>query len=211
MVEWITVPTPILYHEMLRIMENRIEEVINSQVAETVYLLEHQDVYTAGVKAKQEELLKSSYYSDIPVVYTGRGGRFTYHGPGQRVIYPIINLSALKHPRDIRFYIKMLETWIINSLLAIGVNAYAVRDRIGVWVKKGEEEAKIAAIGIRIKKWVTYHGIAINIAPDLDKFAGIIPCGLTDFKVTSLKDMKISITLSQFDEVLKKEFIRIFE
>lgn len=205
--KFITLPGLLKYQDALSIMEDKVNDVINDPAEETIYLVEHQDVYTAGTSHKDYELLNSH---QITVFYIGRGGKFTYHGPGQRVIYPILNLSSEKRQKDLKLYIELLERWIISSLSDFGVRAFTISDTVGVWVTENNCPAKIASIGIRVRKWVTYHGIAVNVSTDLDKFSGIIPCGLKDSPITSLKKLGIDISLNQFDEVLKDNFNKIF-
>lgn len=207
MIEWISFANLVEYQETLILMEKKVNEVINRTSHQTIYLLEHNDVYTAGTNYKPEELLNPN---KIPVIYTGRGGKFTFHGPGQRIIYPILNLSTILKVKDLKLYISMLEEWIINTLNYFGVKAYKVKDRIGIWVNEKGNEAKIASIGLRIKKWVTYHGLAVNISTDLNKFSGIIACGLEEFPVTSLERLGVFISFNNFDQVLKAEFYRVF-
>lgn len=252
MVQFITISSPINYQDSLTLMEEYVDKVINDAAPEAVYLLEHLDVYTAGTNYKQEELLN---HNNIPVVYTGRGGKFTFHGIGQRVIYPILNLNLPNRTKDLKLYIRMLEEWIINSLKHLGVESCVIKDKVGIWVKVKDrvppkfthkEEfigdtkhsptasikvckntsigslpqlpqevefrfAKIAAIGVRVRKWVTYHGIAINISTDLSKFNGIIPCGLENSLVTSLNQLGIYIEMPEFDKILETEFTKIFK
>lgn len=207
MAQFITLQGLADYRQTLELMENHVSQLINKSVKETIYLVEHADIYTAGTSFKSCELLDSE---KIPVIYTGRGGRFTYHGAGQRVIYPILDLSAQPRQKDIKLYIRMLEEWLINSLAYFAIKAFTVEDRVGIWVKDQGREAKIAAIGVRIKKWVTYHGMAVNIVTDLSKFSGIIACGLNEFPVTSMAKLGVDIEISQFDEVVEKEFARVF-
>lgn len=207
MIEWITLPGLTNYRQALDLMEDKLAAIINNTAPETIFLLEHKPVYTAGTSFKPEELL---YTNDIPVVYTGRGGKFTYHGPGQRVIYPLLNLSKPTRRKDIKLYVQTLEQWLINSLATIGVKTYTVKDRIGIWVNDRGQEAKIAALGLRLKKWVTYHGVAINIKTDLEKFSGIISCGLAGFPVTSLAKLGINISMEELDPILKTEFSKLF-
>lgn len=207
MTHWITFPNLSTYTKTIQIMEDKVSQIINKSSEETVYLVEYNDVYTAGTSSKLEELLDST---QIPVIYTDRGGKFTYHGPGQRVIYPIIDLSKSPRKEDLKLYIKNLEQWITNTLLYFGIKSHTVNDRIGVWTHINGTEAKIAAIGVRIKKWVTYHGIAVNISTDLDKFSGIIPCGIRNYPVTSLLELGVNIQMNEFDQVLKSEFKRVF-
>ena len=202
---WITLPGLTDYNDSLKLMEQTVDKIINGE-PEIIYLLEHEDVYTAGTSYKPEELLNNN----IPVIYTGRGGRFTYHGPGQRIIYPILNLGKNQQTKDIKLYVRKLEKWIINTLLRFDIKAYTMDNMIGIWTDYQDTKAKIAAIGIRVKKWVTYHGIAVNINTDLTKFRGIIPCGINNFPVTSLKELKGEISMEKFDLVLKEEFDKIF-
>lgn len=208
MVKWITLPGLVDYQEGIKIMEDQLDRVINSMQPDTIFLLEHKEVYTAGTSHNVEELLKPDLF---PVIYTGRGGKFTYHGPGQRIIYPIINLNNTDKVKDLKLYITHLEKWIILTLAELGVHAFTIQGKVGIWVKNSRNiESKIGAIGIRVRKWVTYHGIAVNISPNLDNYSGIIPCGINDFPITSLEDMGINISMREFDIVLKKKFIEIF-
>jgi lipoyl(octanoyl) transferase len=205
--DWISLPGLIDYNIGLDLMQQRVSDVILHKEKETVFLLEHQDVYTAGTSYKANELLSCE---NIPIIYTGRGGKFTYHGPGQRVIYPILNLGGENRSADLKLYIRLLEQWIINTLQKLDIKAYTLDGKVGIWVNQNHTPAKIAAIGVRIKKWVTYHGIAININTDLSKYSGIIPCGISNFPVTSLSNIGIKISLVDFDYLLKKEFERLF-
>ncbi len=208
MVKWITLPGLVDYQEGIKIMEDQLDRVINSMQPDTIFLLEHKEVYTAGTSHNIEELLKPDLF---PVIYTGRGGKFTYHGPGQRIIYPIINLNNTDKVKDLKLYITQLEKWIILTLAELDVNAFTIQGKVGIWVKNSRNiESKIGAIGIRVRKWVTYHGIAVNISPNLDNYSGIIPCGINDFPITSLEDMGINISMTEFDIILKKKFIEIF-
>ncbi|HJK85341.1 MAG TPA: lipoyl(octanoyl) transferase LipB [Candidatus Megaira endosymbiont of Stentor roeselii] len=208
MVKWITLPGLVDYQEGIKIMEGQLDRVINSMQPDTIFLLEHKEVYTAGTSHNVEELLKPDSF---PVIYTGRGGKFTYHGPGQRIIYPIINLNNTDKVKDLKLYITQLEKWIILTLAELDVNAFTIQGKVGIWVKNSRNiESKIGAIGIRVRKWVTYHGIAVNISPNLDNYSGIIPCGINDFPITSLEDMGINISITEFDIILKKKFIEIF-
>lgn len=207
MTRWISLPGLTPYDTALDLMEQKLHNVINGE-EETIFLLEHHDVYTSGTNYNDKELLNNN---DIPVIYTGRGGKFTYHGPGQRVIYPILNLNNPNRTPDIKLYVRNLEQWIINSLTQLGINAYIIKDMVGIWVKHNNTHAKIAAIGVRIKKWVTYHGIAVNVSTDLGKYSGIIPCGINNFPVTSLKELGIETSMHDFDSILKEEFKKIFK
>lgn len=207
MVNFITIKEKIDYLESLKMMEDTVDQLINKSCCETVYLVEHSEVYTAGTNYKSSELLCSN---EIDVIYTNRGGKFTYHGQGQRVIYPILDLTLPNRFKDVKRYVQTLEEWIILTLAHFDVKAFAEPTRIGVWTKYNNSDAKIAAIGIRIKKWITYHGIAVNIATDLNKYHSIIPCGITNYQVTSLKQLGVQIDMIEFDEVLKKTFSRVF-
>jgi lipoyl(octanoyl) transferase len=203
--KWIKLQEYQEYQETISLMEKSLQEVIDGS-KEVIYSLEHSDVYTAGVSAKAEELLNPG---NIPVYATGRGGRYTYHGPGQLVIYPIISLQ--KHNLDLHTYVRNLEQIIINSLALIDIAAFTIHGKVGIWVTPHNQSLpkKIAAIGIRIKKWVTYHGIAINVNNDLSKFDGIIPCGISQFGITSIEDMGIKITLKKFEQIVQKEFLKV--
>ena len=208
MLKWITLPGLVDYQDGIKIMEDQLLRVINSIEPNTIFLLEHKEVYTAGTSHNREELLKPNLF---PVIYTGRGGKFTYHGPGQRVIYPIINLDVTNKDKDLKLYITQLEKWIILALTELGVKAFTIQGKVGIWVKNRQNiESKIGAIGIRVRKWVTYHGIAVNINPNLNNYSGIIPCGINDFPITSLEDIGINISMTEFDIILKKKFIEIF-
>jgi lipoyl(octanoyl) transferase len=205
--EFIDSEAPVAYTDALKQMDIMHSEVLKKDILGTVWFLEHNDVYTKGSSANDDDIIDAG---SIPVIETGRGGKITYHGVGQRIIYPIINLKKLhKNAPDIRLYVKQLEEVIIKSLAEVGIDGYIVPERVGVWVKIGDTECKIAAIGIRVKKWVTYHGIAINISPDLSKFSGIVPCGLHGFGVCSLRSLGCTISMYDFDQILQKNFKNI--
>ena len=181
-----------------------VQDVIAGE-NEQLLLLELDDVYTAGTSANIE---RDYLDKSIPLVKTGRGGQLTYHGPGQVVAYPIINLS--KREKDLRKYVKNLQTWIINTLKHFNIEAF-ITDEVGVWVETPSGRKKIAAIGIRVRKWVTFHGIALNVNPDLSKFGGIVPCGITEFGVTSISEsLGKDVTNEEIEEILVKEFKKIF-
>ncbi|MCC8398095.1 MAG: lipoyl(octanoyl) transferase LipB [Rickettsia endosymbiont of Labidopullus appendiculatus] len=208
MVQFVTLSGLSEYEDTVKLMEDKVGSLINKSSREVVYLVEYKDVYTAGTSFKANELLNPG---DIPVIYTNRGGKFTYHGSGQRVIYPILDLASEWGQKDLKLYIKLLEEWIINSLLYFGIKAFTISGMVGIWVKENGVPAKIASIGVRVRKWVTYHGIAVNISTNLDMFSGIIACGLRDMPVTSLKNLGVDITLEQFDEVIKDKFFEILD
>ncbi|WP_341763654.1 lipoyl(octanoyl) transferase LipB [Candidatus Tisiphia endosymbiont of Beris chalybata] len=203
MVQFITLPDFSEYEDTIKLMEFKVNQVINKLLEGVVYLVEYKEVYTAGTSFKEEELLDPR---DIAVIYTGRGGGFTYHGKGQRVIYPILDLSSQRCQKDLKLYIRLLEQWIISSLLHYGIKAFTVENKIGVWVKENGSPAKIASIGVRVKKWVAYHGIAVNISTNLKNFEGIIACGLKGLPITSLKKLGVDVTLAQFDQVIEDNF-----
>jgi lipoyl(octanoyl) transferase len=207
MTEWITLPGLTPYEEAIQIMEEQVDKLLGNQNKETIFLLEHPDTYTAGTSYDPKELLNPN---GLPVIYTGRGGKFTYHGPGQRIIYPVLDLKTPNRVQDIKLYVRNLEQWIINCLGELNLKAYTIENKVGIWVDHKDTSAKVAAIGIRVKKWVTYHGIAVNICNNLEHYSGIIPCGINNFPVTSLKELGIKISLSDFDSILKTEFKKIF-
>ncbi|WP_342268209.1 lipoyl(octanoyl) transferase LipB [Candidatus Tisiphia endosymbiont of Empis tessellata] len=206
MVQFVTLSGFSEYEDTVKLMEDKVTSLINKSSQEIVYLVEYKDIYTAGTSFKANELLNPR---DIPVIYTGRGGKFTYHGSGQRVIYPILDLASERRQKDLKLYIKLLEEWIINSLLYFGIKAFTISGIVGIWVKEKGVPAKIASIGIRVKKWVTYHGVAVNISTNLDMFSGIVACGLKDMPVTSLKKLGVDVTFEQFDEVIKDKFFEV--
>jgi len=188
---------PVDYRTALDEMTRRNEAIAAGDVQELIWLLEHPPVYTAGTSAAASELLDPRF----EVVPAGRGGRFTYHGPGQRVAYVLIDLS--KRARDVRGYVHALEGWVIDTLGDFGVEAFRAEGRIGIWAQDIDgREAKIGAIGVRIRRWVTMHGFSVNLAPDLSHFSGIVPCGIADYGVTSLERLGKTITVKQWDAAL---------
>ncbi len=198
-IEWRISDAPIAYPDALAEMEQRNAAIYNDAQSELIWLLEHPPLYTAGTSADPSELLSQEF----PVFETGRGGRHTYHGPGQRVGYVMLDLK--KRQADVRNFVHALEDWVIRALHEFDVEARAVEGRVGIWCNTPRgEEAKIGAIGIRIRKWVTMHGFAVNIDPDLSHFGGIIPCGISEYPVTSLKQLGIQASLHDFDAALKK-------
>ena len=177
-------------------MEKIVDEILMEEAKERIWLLECKDVYTAGNMSLKSEVLSE----DVHLEYSSRGGKITYHGPGQRIIYTILNLKRIKI--DIRKFVSLLECWIIDTLKCLNVIAYTIEGKRGIWVKVDNEERKIAAIGLKVKKGIVYHGIAVNINTDLSKFQKIIPCGLENCHMTSLKDIGIEISMAAFDKVL---------
>ncbi|MGH6769178.1 MAG: lipoyl(octanoyl) transferase LipB [Xanthobacteraceae bacterium] len=209
-VEWRASAEPVAYPEAVTAMTERAAEIATGEVVELVWLLEHPPLYTAGTSARPEELIEARF----PVHRSGRGGQFTYHGPGQRVAYTMLDLKT-RGP-DVRRFVATLEEWLIRTLAAFGVEGERRAERIGVWVRrpdKGEgHEDKIAAIGIRVQRWVSLHGVSLNVAPDLTHFSGIVPCGVADprYGVTSLADLDVAVTLAEVDIVLRREFEMLF-
>ncbi|MGE0753971.1 MAG: lipoyl(octanoyl) transferase LipB [Alphaproteobacteria bacterium] len=238
--EYITTEGLTPYPDALAAMEQRVTDILDGKAPELLWFLQHPPLYTSGTSAKQADMLGNMPF---PVYDAGRGGQWTYHGPGQRICYLMLDLKA-RQMMDLRAYVQMLEQWVINTLARFGVEAFTREGRIGVWVNQragirsqGSEflldkngrpvgrpslerascdlqeqiaEAKIAALGIRVRKWVTFHGIALNVNPDLSHYAGIVPCGISEFGVTSLHDLGITVSMENVDGVLKEEFNRLF-
>jgi lipoyl(octanoyl) transferase len=197
------------YPEAVAAMERRVEAIAEGRAGELVWLLEHPPLYTAGVSAKADDLLAPDRF---PVFRTDRGGQFTYHGPGQRVAYVMLDLR--ERGRDVRGFVKALEGWIIGALDAFNVRGEIREGRVGVWVERRQpgapREDKIAAIGVKLRRWVSFHGIALNVEPDLGHFGGIVPCGISEHGVTSLVDLGLPVTLDDADAALKASFTRRF-
>ena len=202
--EWVARPSLLSYPEAVAFMEARANAIAGGRAAECVWLVEHPPIYTAGTSADETDLLDARF----PVFRTGRGGQFTYHGPGQRVVYLMLDLKR-RRP-DVRAFVRDLEEWLIRTLVEFGVKGERRADRIGIWVARGGHEDKIAAIGIRIRHWVTFHGIALNVAPDLSHFSGIVPCGVRGHGVTSLADLGVQVSMSDVDAALKRCFEQVF-
>jgi lipoyl(octanoyl) transferase len=198
-IEWRVTPGPTPYADSLAEMEARAAAVAAGEARELIWLLEHPPVYTAGTSADPAELIDPRF----PVFDTGRGGRYTYHGPGQRVGYLILDLG--KRGRDVRCFVHGLEGWLIDALGHIGIAAHRAPGRIGIWTDTPAGEAKIGAIGVRVRRWVTLHGFAINLAPDLSHFGGIVPCGLGDYPVTSAEALGRAADFATFDAALALE------
>jgi len=195
------------YDEALGAMEARAEAIRAGAQPEQVWLLEHPPLYTAGTSAKADDLLQPGRF---PVHQTGRGGQYTYHGPGQRVAYVMLDLK--QRGADVRRFVRDLEEWIIRTLARFNVTGERREGRVGIWVAHDGREDKIAAIGVRVRRWVTYHGIAINVDPDLSHFSGIVPCGVAEphYGVTSLADLGLMVTTAEVDAVLRREFEQLF-
>ncbi len=215
MVEWMQSDTLVGYEEALSFMEARAQAIACGEAEECIWLLEHPALYTAGTSAKREDLTDPERF---PVFEAKRGGQYTYHGPGQRVVYVMLDLN--KRGRDIRAFVKQLENWVIATLEEFNLTGEIREGRVGVWIERDDKpllangakaEDKIAAIGIRLKRWVSFHGISINVEPDLEHFSGIVPCGITEHGVTSLVDLGLPVTMEDVDVALRRHFDRIFE
>jgi len=210
LVEWRISPSPVPYLEAVAAMEARAAAIAAHEASELVWLLEHPPLYTSGTSGKSGDLLDPRF----PLIATGRGGQLTYHGPGQRVAYVMLDLKR-RRP-DVRAYVAGLEEWIIRTLAAFNVRGERREDRVGVWVRRpdkgADHEDKIAAIGVRLRRWVSFHGIAINVEPDLSHFAAIVPCGVVDprFGVTSLVDLGYPVTMEDVDIALRQAFEDVF-
>ncbi|WP_299078365.1 lipoyl(octanoyl) transferase LipB [uncultured Ruegeria sp.] len=213
--EWKITDSLISYDDAVAFMEARVAAIAAGDADECVWLLEHPPLYTAGTSAKIDDLTDPERF---PVYQSKRGGEYTYHGPGQRVAYVMLDLN--KRGRDVRKFVKQLETWVISSLAEFNVHGEVRNGRVGVWVRRDDKplsatgepaEDKIAAIGLRLRKWVSFHGISINVEPELDHFSGIVPCGITDHGVTSLVDLGLPVTLADLDAALQKTFDNVFE
>jgi lipoyl(octanoyl) transferase len=200
-IEWKVSDGPVAYEDALAFMEARVAAIREGSARECIWLLEHPPLFTAGTSADPAELTNPQHF---PVFDAGRGGRYTYHGPGQRVGYVMLDLE--KRGKDIRCFVHALEGWMIDTLAEMGVSAHRADGRIGIWVGNGPDEAKIGALGIRVKRWVTLHGFALNVVPDLSHFGGIVPCGIADFGVTSLAKLGKQFSLPGVDAALKGSF-----
>ena len=203
-VAWKISDQPVAYPDALALMEARAAAIADGSAGELVWLLEHPPIYTAGTSADDADLLEARF----PVYHTGRGGQFTYHGPGQRVGYVMLDLKTRKP--DVRAYVRDLEQWLIETLALLGVKGERREGRVGIWVSRGMREDKIAALGVRIKRWVTFHGVSLNVEPDLSHFSGIVPCGISQHGVTSLADLGILVSMADVDVALKQGFKKIF-
>ncbi|MBX3488217.1 lipoyl(octanoyl) transferase LipB [Parvibaculum sp.] len=208
-VEWRVADAPVPYETAVAEMEARVAAIADGTAPELVWLLEHPALYTAGTSADDADLIDPKRF---PVFKTGRGGQYTYHGPGQRVAYVMLDLKRRKP--DVRAYVQDLEAWLIATLARFDVTGETRADRVGVWVRRPERgltaEDKIAAIGVRLRKWVTFHGVSLNVDPDLDHFSGIVPCGIAQHGVTSLADLGRKATMADVDAALRETFDSVF-
>jgi lipoyl(octanoyl) transferase len=215
MVEWITSDDPVDYPEAVAWMEARAEAIARGEAEEAIWLLEHPALYTAGTSARVEDLKDPDRF---PVHETRRGGQYTYHGPGQRVVYVMLDLN--RRGRDVRAFVTALETWVIAALAEFNLKGEIRAGRVGVWIARPDKpplpdgtprEDKIAAIGVRLRKWVSFHGISINHDPDLAHFDGIVPCGIEGHGVTSLVDLGLPVTMDDLDLALRRSFDLVFD
>lgn len=205
-VEWKISETPVDYETALALMESRVADIREGRANELVWLLEHPPLYTAGTSADPSDLTDPERF---PVFSAGRGGQYTYHGPGQRIAYVMLDLK--KRGSDIRAYVQDLENWVIEVLAQYQLKGEVRDGRVGVWIEHDGREDKIAAIGVRVRRWVSFHGISINIEPDLEHYSGIVPCGISEHGVTSLVDLGLPVTMNEFDSELKAAFEKIFD
>jgi len=214
MVQWEISDGEVGYNTALEKMDNHVQKMISGEADEKIWLLEHPALYTAGTSADKKDLIKPNLF---PVFETKRGGQYTYHGPGQRIVYVMLDLN--KRGKDIKKFVNNLEVWIIHTLAEFNVIGQSRSGRVGIWVERPDkpknvdgllEEEKIAAIGVRLKKWVTLHGLSINVDPDLNNFQGIVPCGIKNHGVTSLVDLGLPVSMADLDVALKKSFSKVF-
>jgi lipoyl(octanoyl) transferase len=208
-VEWVITEALVPYQTAVGEMEARVAAIAAGAACERVWLVEHPPLYTAGTSADDADLVEPARF---PVHRSGRGGQFTYHGPGQRVAYAMLDLN--RRTPDLRRYVAALEAWLIQALAQFNVRGERREDRVGVWVRRPEKgadaEDKIAAIGIRVRRWVSFHGVSLNVEPDLSHFSGIVPCGVREQGVTSLVDLGLPVTMPEVDSVLRASFERVF-
>jgi len=206
-IEWQVSATPVGYEAAVAAMEARVAAIRAGAAPELVWLLEHPPLYTAGTSAHDSDLIEPKL---LPVHRTGRGGQYTYHGPGQRVGYVMLDLRA--RGADLRAYVQGLEEWLIRTLAQFGIQGERRQGRVGIWIAEGgRRESKIAAIGVRIRHWVSFHGVALNVDPDLGHYRGIVPCGISEHGVTSLARLGIKAGMDEVDAALRRSFAEVFE
>jgi len=214
MVQWEISDSEVDYNTALEKMDNYVQKIISGEADEKIWLLEHPSLYTAGTSANKKDLVEPNRF---PVFETKRGGQYTYHGPGQRVVYVMLDLN--KRGKDVKKFVENLEAWIIHTLAEFNVVGQSRIGRVGIWVERPDKpkdvnglikEEKIAAIGVRLKKWITFHGLSINVDPDLSHFQGIVPCGIKEHGVTSLVDLGLPISMTDLDIALSKAFSKVF-
>lgn len=207
MTEWKISQKPVEYEEALSVMDDRVAAIHAGETDDLIWLLEHPPLYTAGTSAKAPDLLDDRF----PVYEAGRGGEYTYHGPGQRVGYVMMDLKKRGQGPDVKAYVCDLEGWIIKALEAFDIKGERRDGRIGIWVDTDAGEKKIAALGVRVRHWITLHGVSINVSPDLSHFSGIVPCGISDYGVTSMKELLgRDVPMAELDAALKESFFEVF-
>lgn len=204
MIEWHISQDLVPYEEAIQIMEDRVKHIIKGAKSEMVWCLEHPPLYTAGTSAQEKDLL---HRHNLPVYQTGRGGQYTYHGPGQRVVYVMVDLT--KRGRDVHAFVTALEQWIINTLSIFDIQGERRSGRVGIWVNHEKKDQKIAALGIRLRRWISFHGVAINVHPHLDFFQGIVPCGISQYGVTSCEALGKKISLRDLDKILQEQWEKV--
>ena len=205
-VEWSVAPGPVTYPDAVEAMEERVAAILARQAPEQMWLLEHPPLYTAGTSARADDLLDPL---GLPVFKSGRGGQYTYHGPGQRVAYVMLDLAG-RGRMDLRCFVRDLEQWLIGTLAEFGIAGTRRQGRVGIWVEADGGEAKIAAIGVRVRRWVTFHGVSLNVAPDLAHYRGIVACGIREHGVTSLAALGVEATMEEVDRALRRNFNAVF-
>ena len=203
-VEWLVEPGLQPYRDAVRRMEDRVAAIRAGSADELAWLVEHPPLYTAGTSARREDLIASDRF---PVHTSGRGGEFTYHGPGQRVVYLMLDLAP--RGRDVRRFVRSIEAWLIATLAEFGIAGERREGRVGIWVERPGGEAKIAAVGLRLRHWISYHGVSLNVAPDLSHYDGIVPCGIADRGVTSLADLGVAASMDEVDDALFRRFAAV--
>jgi len=215
MVQWEITENKVDYVTALSKMDDHVEKMLQGEAGEKIWLLEHPPLYTAGTSANRRDLVDPNRF---PVFETKRGGQYTYHGPGQRIVYVMLDLN--KREKDIKKFVANLESWIKITLSEFNVTGQSRNGRVGIWVERPDkpvnnkgafEEEKIAAIGVRLRKWITLHGLSINLDPDLSHFQGIVPCGIKEHRVTSLVDLGLPVSMHDLDNALKKSFPKVFQ
>ncbi|KPQ09948.1 MAG: lipoate-protein ligase LipB [Saliniramus fredricksonii] len=208
-IDWVVSEGLVDYQQAVTAMEARAARIAAGEARECIWLLEHPPLYTAGTSARESDLVARERF---PVYASGRGGQYTYHGPGQRVAYVMLDLN--RRTPDLRRYVSALEAWLIGTLARFNIRGERREDRVGVWVRRPDKgpsvEDKIAAIGIRVRRWVSFHGVSLNVEPDLDHFTGIVPCGITEHGVTSLVDLGYPVTMPEVDAVMRAQCEEIF-
>jgi len=208
-IEWKNSKQPVSYPDALAFMEKRVDDIAKGQANDCIWLLEHPPLYTAGTSAQTKDLVTPDRF---PVFKTGRGGEYTYHGPGQRVVYLMLDLNQKR--KDVRWLVHEMESWIIDVCAAFEIRAERREGRVGLWVQHPSQdpqrEDKIAAIGIRLRRWVSFHGLSINLNPDLEHFSGIVPCGISGHGITSFHELGVNVSMQELDEVLQNQFTHRF-